>query len=146
MPYKEQKLNLFELLSKIDNDEITSTKQLDFNTKGLVHNNPELISGNTHYPEPNKPIKNNLKLTKQGEKRLRLLALSLEDIDNSYGKGSFMSNYGRPIILFCVLGLIGFSAKWVWENKLNTDKPQEKSVQKTTQEKSNLKGTKQPPK
>jgi hypothetical protein len=144
---KERSLNLQELLIEIDNGSVTSTKQLDFHTRGTVHNKPDLISGNSFQDSKGLVTnKNNLMLTKKGTEHLKMSSFPLEDIDNSYGKDSFMSRYGRPIILFCVLGLIGFSSKWVWNNKLSTAKAPEKSVQKTNQEKSNQSDSKYSPK
>jgi hypothetical protein len=140
---QEQSLTLKELLIKIDNGSVTSTKQLDFNTKSTVHNNPDLISGNSFQDSKGLVTnKNNLKLTKKGEGHLKLLSLTLEDTDSQSGKDSFMSLYGRPIILFCILGLIGFSSKWVFDNKIAPVETPKESPQKVDLEKSNQNGSK----
>jgi hypothetical protein len=104
---KERSLNLQELLVEIDNGSVTSTKQLDFQTKSTVHNNPYLISGNSFQDSKGLVTnKNNLKLTKKGEEMVALGKLTLKDIDNSYGKDSKWVWLGRPLAVAIITLLI----------------------------------------
>lgn len=104
----------------------------------------KLVSGDCDNVEVN-PHYTNLKLTKSGKERLRFEALTLADIDNNSGKDSFMSLYGRSIIIFCVCGLIAFSSKWVWDNKVCTDTTPALITQKTNLQKNNPSESKSSP-
>ncbi|MFT6735873.1 MAG: hypothetical protein ACJAS9_004087 [Polaribacter sp.] len=104
----------------------------------------EYVSGTSN----NAPVNlhyTNLKLTKSGVDRLCFESLTLADIDNSSGKDSFMSLYGRTIIIFCVCGLIAFSSKWVWDNKISTDITPTLVPQKTSLQKNSPSEKKSPP-
>jgi len=139
-------LNFKELLAEIDNGSINTTAQLDFKTKALVHNSPNLISGESYEIEPNKPLKKELKLTKDGVEHLALLSLTLEDIDNKYGTKSWKEWLLKPTIYGILMLVITLVGTEFWKGYTKPEVGKVPPSQKTNLEKSNLNDSKQPPK